>query len=63
MGYLCMCGCYTGGGGGGGGGVIKHVVKITKSEEQKHTGKVMNLEYSYSDLFFVVCVKASWTLD
>ena len=46
-----------GGGGGGGGGVIKHVVK-------KHTGKVMNLEYSgYSDLFFVVCVKASWTLD
>ena len=49
--------------GGGGGGVIKHVVKITNSEEQKHTGKVMNLEYSYSDLFFVVCVKASWTLD
>ena len=45
---VCVGAIQGGGGGGGGGGVIKHVVKIISSEEQEHTGKVMNLEYSYS---------------
>ena len=36
---------YRGGGGGGGG---DKAVKIISSEEQEHTGKVMNLEYSFS---------------